>query len=326
MIRKTAPLAARIKKRWLSLWLDERGEAGEVNEGGDPDPVAAADPPPDPAAEPAAEADPPPDAPFLTVNDRTSYKSAEDAIEGFGKASERIQEYSQHGTPQEIADRIQELNNIKQVAAGQPAGGEPDPYKGMTEAEKSQWQAFESDDKGKAALARMGYIRADEVDQKIIDTLESERQIGDARNHFAAQSKVRGIPVGPGGLRDFESRGVNFYRNNPQAKVLWDNKDTEGFVDLLLTDAYGEASSSPSQPGNPAPEPKRGSDGKFIADAATYERTKQAANRLPKAPPNGSAAPTRSAEELSPEDRRDPKKRLLRIRQKVEDGTLLTGV
>lgn len=326
MINTTAPLVEKtIKKFLLRLWRDERGEAGEEQ---DPEPVAA-DPPPDsppgpatPAADP--DPDPPPDSPFLKVNDRTTYDTAEAAIEGFGKASERIQEYSQHGTPQEIADRLVELDNIKKVAAGQPAGGEPDPYKGMDDKEKAQWQAFESEDKGKAALRRMGYVSRDEVRQEIQDTLERDRKFGEAGKHFVEQSNVRGIPMGPDALEDFEHRGGNFYAKNSQAKTLWDNNDTKGFVDLFFLKTHGEASSSPSPPGNPAPE--RGADGKFIAKAAQYEQAKQAAKGLPKAPPNGSAAPTRSADELSLEDRRDPQKRLLRVRKHFEDITSSAGV
>ena len=326
MVKRTAPLAEKFKKFWLRLWRDERGEAGDVGEDGDPppdpDPAAAADPPPDP--DPVAEADPPPDAPFLKVNDRTAYKTAEDAIEGFGKASERIQEYSQHGTPQEIEDRLTELDNIKRVAAGKSTDVEPDPYKGMTDNEKAGWEAFESEGKGSAALKRMGYLSGDEVRQEIRDTLERDRKFGEAGKHFVEQSNVRGIPMGPDALNDFEHRGGNFYAKNPQAKTLWDNNDTKGFVDLFFVKTYGEASSSPSPPGNPAPE--RGADGKFIAKAVQYEQAKQAAKGLSKAPPNSSAAPTRSAEEVSPEDWRDPKKRLLRTKKHFSDMGSSAGV
>ena len=153
---------------------------------------------PDPPADPNVGGDDPnndpePDPNFLDVDDRTSFKTREDAIKSYGEAGKRISELTpwvknfaeEYGieTPEEAAELMEELVELRK-GSSKP----DDADKGVdTPASKPELSAEEKvkDEAANAWMEERGYIKKDALDAVQAEVAELRQSSVSAReSHF----------------------------------------------------------------------------------------------------------------------------------------------
>lgn len=319
--------ATHLFSRLSNLWYDVRAELGSEDppepDGGKEPPAEGTEPPP--AADPVEQ----PPEPFLVVNDRTSYDTMEDAKKGAQEAGKTIEEYSRHGTPQEIAAMRDRLGMMERIAGGntpkQPGESETAWQKRLSKMSpdhQAQWANF--DESAPHYLKSKGYVTKQELDAMLDERIDSramglmstDRKVTSAREHFSNLAKERGIPLTLTGMKVMEEVIADAAeQQGSELLPLWEGGEIEEFARRAFIQVFGEKSSrSPSSQPSPNGDPRRGPDGKFVSPQ-DYDETKQRARNLPSAPPKGSAAPTKGGQEEPLEDRINPKKRVVAAKE-----------
>lgn len=140
------------------------------------------------------------DKPFLTVNDRTSFKTAEDAVKSFGESGERIATLSQWERLKDefgvetVEEARELLNELVDRRAREKAAGDRDQDPGKPAAKPADDPSSGLSDEDKKAVAyfkRLGVPISGDMDglRKQIDELKTSIQSGqesDNERHASA--------------------------------------------------------------------------------------------------------------------------------------------
>ena len=287
-------------------------EEEQVIEPTDPDPT---DPP---VEDDRVETDPPESTPepedFLVIGERQRYKTRDAAVEGFTQAGKRIDQYSRHGTPEEVEAELQRLGEYDRLAKPDEKKA-PDPLDGLTPEHRGQWGEFEKRFPGVAE--RMGYVRRDDVAAMVNEELSTRAAYDNARTEFVELAKADGRELTPSAIGSLQRYVQAMATDDPALNQLWLAGDIKGFAKEAYERLYGASPTPQSNGTADKVERPRDSRGKFT-QAADYQDVKDRTGKLPKGPPKGSGAPLKGGDELSLEDQINPVKRLARSKAFLE--------
>ena len=265
--------------------------------------------PPEPPSEPED---------FLVIGERQRYKTRDAAVEGFTQAGKRIEQYSRHGTPEEIETQLQRLGEYERLAKPDEKKT-PDPLDGLTPQERNQWGEFSKRFPGVAE--RMGYVRRDDVAAMVNEELSTRAAYDNARTEFVELAKANGRELTPSAIGSLQRYVQAMATDDPTLNQLWLAGDIKGFAKEAYERLYGASPTPQSNGTADKVERTRDSGGKFTK-AGEYEDVKDRTRNLPKSPPKGSGAPLKGGDELSPEDDINPVKRLARTKAWLEERGL----
>lgn len=254
---------------------------------------------------------------FLSVNDRTRYKTQEDAVNAYNQAGERIKSYSRFGSPDEIAERLRKAELLEKVMGGGSNTDDDDPFGDLTPEQKAEWERFGG--RFEKWAPKAGYVKADAVEEMVRQGVQRATQEQAARSTLESAVKARGITLTRTGYTALEAAVVEVANNDEEANRLWHEGDMDGFSERVLNEIYGPV----AKKGKKADEdkgdgPERGEDGKFKR-RADYDAAKDKTKNLPKPPAKGAGATAAGGEELSEQDRIDPVKRKQRALAMLEE-------
>jgi hypothetical protein len=291
----------------------EGGEEGESAEGSE-----------------GSEGEGEPEKYFLEVNDRTRYKTPEDALKAFNEAGQTIAGYSRLGKPEEISERLQRLELLEQFAGGKkdPRQEKSDPYEGMDDDTRKQWQA--SADRFDPILKDRGYVKTSDVEKlvekRVGQALQQNDLVGRAHQTFNSLAKERGVELNPFGRNLLEQSLASVMNDSESEQGRELNRrffagDAEGVMKDVFEAIYGPAGKSNGDGASDSEGDGRQRDaqGRFLKGADVQD-TKDKTGKLPSPPPKGGKAPAKGGDD----DRAwtiDPKERLKRARQQYAELT-----
>ena len=275
-----------------------------------------------PVEDDRVETDPPESTPepedFLVIGERQRYKTRDAAVEGFTQAGKRIEQYSRHGSPEEIETQLQRLGEYERLAKPDEKKT-PDPLDGLTPEQRAQWGEFNKRFPGVAE--QQGFVRREQVEGLVNQMLAERTQIDTARAEFHSLAKERGMELSPESLGALEEYVALMAKRDPELNRQWNAGDVKGFTQRAFMLLHGASPTPQSNGTADKVERPRNSDGTFTK-AADYQDVKDRTRKLPKSPPKGSGAPLKGGDELSPEDERNPVKRLARSKAFLEERGL----
>jgi hypothetical protein len=278
----------------------------------DDDPVELPD-----GAKPPVEAEP-----FLKINDRTVYKTPEDAKKGFESANERLGQYRELGSPEEIRAMRAKMAELDRITGRDKGTSEnmDDPMHGLDDDQKAQWTAFRKrEDK---AIRQAGYIHESELPGRIETVVDTRERRTMARDEFSNLAKARGLEVDDEVLDTLEETagrwvgaGIPANQLTPRQKELnamyFSTGGPRKFAQLFFERFYGKAPAKPAAEEQPKPDQRqRDANGR-------YETAKRKTQDLPKNAKTGQPAAEDGGDETK--KLRDPKYRLAAARQMVKD-------
>lgn len=291
-------------------------EEEQVVEPTDPDPI---DPPVEDDRVEPEPTDPSPEPEyFLTIDERHRYRTEEDAKKGAINAAERIDQYSRHGSPEEIEAQLQRLGEYERLAKPDEKKA-PDPLDGLTPQERAQWEGFSKRSPG--VLEQQGFVRREQVEGLVNQMLAERSQIENTRSEFRSLAKERGIELTPESLGAMEEWVTVMANKDTELNRSWNAGDVKGFSQRAFMLLHGASPTPPSNGAADKGERPRDSQGKFT-QAADYQDVKDRTGKLLKGPPKGSGAPLKGGDELSLEDQINPVKRLGRTKAWLEERGL----
>ncbi|KKM70280.1 hypothetical protein LCGC14_1442280, partial [marine sediment metagenome] len=267
--------------------------------------------------EPESTDPPDPEKPkyFLTLNERQRYETEEDAIKGFGEAGKRIEQYSRHGTPEEVETQLQRLGEYERLAKPDEKKT-PDPLDGLNPEQRGQWEEFNKRFPGVAE--QQGFVRREQVEGLVNQMLAERSQIENTRTEFRSLAKERGIELTPESLGAMEEWVTVMANKDTELSRSWNAGDVKAFSQRAFMLLHGASPVPQSNGTADQVERPRDSKGKFT-QAADYQDVKDRTVKLPKSPPKGSGAPLKGGDDLSLEDQINPVKRLGRTKAWLEE-------
>jgi hypothetical protein len=251
---------------------------------------------------------------FLEVNDRSRYRTREEALEGFRNAGERIASYSRLGSPEELRalkERDERFRQVLEAATGDSGSkSEKDPFADLSPEEKKHWDSFL--ERFDQIAPSRGFVRADDMDRRINEVIENTNRETSARTTFQSLAEERGVPMDSERL---EYMGTMAYIAAQKSQELNDLffKDPKAFAKEFFDKVYGPAPTKQTSGGS-----ERDEHGRFKSKAA-YQDAKERTGKLPTPPPKSGSAAAKAGEELPLEDRVDPVKRRGRLEQFMAD-------
>lgn len=234
------------------------------------------------------------DEPFLRINDRTVYKTPEEAKRGFDEKDRYIAQYAPLGKPEELQKRLATLDALEQM------GFDPSRLKGKKQGELDELledidPKFRDDWNGlfgkvktltQKQLEESGYIRREDL-PKYLDSYTRERDGFQAtRNAAREHLSGSGLTLGDAALEDLEGRLIKIARDqsNPlseQVNQLWNEGNYKDLARLGIEKLWGLQVKK---------SPPNGQNGDAAAARAAHSARKEETKNLPKRTPNGAAA------------------------------------
>lgn len=245
---------------------------------------------------------------FLEVNDRTRYKTPEDAKKAFDEAGRTIASYSRYGKPDELSSKLERLKLLEELAAGKKPGGDDDPLADLPPEQRKQWESYWS--RNQKLLERNGYVQADKLREQIKAELQEE--IREQHVRTTTENTVRSEAT-----RLLEERGIavdaqvaeiaiaSLITNDPELNQRYFAGDGKWVAEQAITRLYGAA--------KPKASKERDENGKF--KAADYQEAKDKTKQL-KTPPKGNTSSAEGRNEA--EERKklmDPAYRLRKAKE-----------
>lgn len=128
------------------------------------------------------------DQPFLAVNDRTVYKTPDEAKRGYQNLQERLTSYSRFGNPEEIAGRLGRLEAFERMAGGGEGEKPKGPKSAWTPEQVEANRRWLQEAKNAGLLAEMGLLTKDEYDSMTAQQQEETRiELVKAANDLGAK-------------------------------------------------------------------------------------------------------------------------------------------
>ena len=244
----------------------------------------------DDGGEPETQADP---EPFLTINERQVYKTADDAKKALPELNAALERYRKFGKPEDLeaqrakAEITDRLTGILSNGKGSDKTGIEAFLDTIPEKDRPAWKKhFEVTQGGLEAL---GFVRLEDVQKKAVE--EVERAMAFKQFSNEAHAEGRKLMEGIGKRFGYSETQVdemvhrlarastNIEATDQQLQEASARADGKGYARRMVELFYGSAS---SEDGN---QP-RGADGKF-QQRAEYAKTKSETAKLPKVGANG---------------------------------------
>ena len=246
-----------------------------------------------------------PTEPFLKVNERTSYKTSEDAVQGYSRLQDRVIAYSKYGEPGEIEARLRRLDAIE-AAAG---NGKPRTLTPEQKAQEDQW------DQWKAGARERGFVTKEDLDEAQAK-LENDHRRQDGLRAFRSLLTEHKIDLDEHELPALEDYAVAIMSRIPAINYKYFHGDVEGAIKDIFDRRFGEVVKARQEA---AGSQARTDQQKARDAAADLQATKAKTAKLPSAPPKAGAPPVKAPE--GPNYGTDSAARRARAREILDERT-----